>query len=545
LLDGKYEISAERFLGDSRTLFEAAAPDGTLVLIVWFALAADEEPRFENYRRALKRLTRDGHTAVYDVVSRPGAHYVAWRAAGDSRPATADPALVAALAEHGFTPADADIRRSGRRNLIHDLAWAGQVLPGRSDAPARAPRREKPRPLPAWAVSNGLALLLVACAGLLFLAGFLKHNNNRLVAMPDVLTLDISQAARLVSDSGLIPEAFPVPSEQAAGTVIRSGVTPGVRLRPGRTVRLAYAFPPGQARPATVPRLKGLRYPEQVESLLDSAALRTGTVARIHSATPEAIVISQSVEPDSTVGEGSAVNLLVSAGPADRLTFLPDLQGLSVEEARYLASLAGLRSEQVQEDLVPASGAEAGTVLRQSLLPWHEFRQRDAVLRLNVAAGSGAAGAATLLPSLTGLSVGEARDALPDFEIQVLETGTLELPEGIIGQNPPAGSTVQDGVLTLTVNLHPRRIPQLRPVITVRSPEQRSLGYNWYIEPGIGIQRAHVFAITLEGDRILVAGYQVQGGDIVQGEWSTSYPGVVHFELLLNNEPYGGQLLAR
>lgn len=544
MLDGKYEILGERTLGAARTLFEAAAPDGTLVLIDWFTLSADEEQRFEQYRRALKRLTRSGLTGVYDVVSRPGAHYVAWHAPADSKPAAADPALAQALAELGFTPESADIRRSGRHNRIYALAWDGQPLQaGSSSAPAVTLRREKREPLPSWAVTNGLALLLLLLAALLLLAGFQRHN-NRLVAMPDVLTLGIADAAQRVQNSNLIPEAFPVPSDQPVGTVIRTSAAAGVRLRPGRTVRLAYAFPPGQARPATVPRLKGLRYPEQVEALVDSAGLRIGNIAWINTETPEGVVISQAVEPGSTVGEDSTVDILVSSGPADRRTFLPDLRGLPVAEARWLAGLAGLRADQVQQDQIAASGAEPGTVLSQSLPPWHEFRQRDAVLRLAVAAQS-AEQPVPLLPSLVGLSVEQARLVLPEFRIEVQETGTLDLPEGVIAQDPPAGSPLQSGVLTLTVNLHPRRIPVIRPVVTERAPERRLLRYNWYVEPGIGSQTAHVFAVTLEGERILVAGSQVRGGDTVQGEWSTSYPGVIHFELLLNNEPYGGRQLAR
>jgi hypothetical protein len=279
--------------------------------------------------------------------------------------------------------------------------------------------------------------------------------------------------------------------------------------------------------------------------LLDSAALRVGSVSRIHSATPEAIVISQGAAPGATVGEASTVDLLISAGPADRLTFLPDLQGLPLEEARYLAGLAGLRDDQIQVEPVTVTGTEAGTVVLQSLLPWREFRQREAMLRLGVTAPAAAGEAAEKLPSLTGLTLEEAREAAAGFQIRVQEVGTLELPEGVIRQDPAAGSDARTGVLTLTVNLHPKRIPRPLPTLRVHSPQPRSLGYDWYIEPGIGSQVARVYAITLEGERDLVASYQVQGGDLVQGEWETSHPGVIYFELLLNGEPYGGRQLAR
>lgn len=546
LLDGKYEIISERSQGEAQTLFQATAPDGTLVLITWFVLTPEQEARFEPYRRAVKNLARAGHAAVFDVVSRPGAHYVAWYASDASSTSAADMQLRAALAEHGFTPADADIRLIGRRAVIHGLAWEGQELLVEQPQPQPVSRSRKTQraPLPVWLVSNSLALSFVLLSSLLLFSHFRFHDSNRLLVMPDLTALNISEAAQLVANLGLQPEALPVPSERPAGTVIRSDVDAGAQLRPGRIVHLAYAFPPGQARPATVPRLKGLRFPADVEPLLEAAGLRVGHIARINVGTPAGIVISQGAEPDSTVGENSEVHLLVSAGPAERLTFLPDLREQSLEEARYLADLAGLRDDQIEVDTLPASEAAAGSVLAQSLPAGQQFRLRDAVLRLSVAAGQPGQ-QVELLPSLTGLDLAAARRALPGLELEVRTVGTTSLPEGVILQDPPAGSVAPAGAVTLTVNLHPKRIPTPRATVQVRAPRPRLLSYNWFIEPGIGDQTAQVFARTPAGDRILVASRRVRGGDLVAGDWSTTHPGVIHFQLRLNNEPYGEEQLAR
>jgi hypothetical protein len=75
----------------------------------------------------------------------------------------------------------------------------------------------------------------------------------------------------------------------------------------------------------------------------------------------------------------------------------------------------------------------------------------------------------------------------------------------------------------------------------VREPEPRALPYLWFIEPGI--------PQVMAGDRdhargrpLVVARGEVRGGGRVDGEWSTTYPGVVRFDLTLNGEPYGGSL---
>ena len=80
MLDGKYEITSERELGERVTRFGATAPDGTALTISWYELETPaDEHAFEQYRTLLRQLRRRGHAAIFDLVSRPGAHYVAWR----------------------------------------------------------------------------------------------------------------------------------------------------------------------------------------------------------------------------------------------------------------------------------------------------------------------------------------------------------------------------------------------------------------------------------------------------------------------------------
>jgi beta-lactam-binding protein with PASTA domain len=63
-------------------------------------------------------------------------------------------------------------------------------------------------------------------------------------------------AERLVA-SGLRVEGVARASDEPSGTVLGLDPEAGTPLRPGRLVRLAYAVPPGQVAPATVPALLG------------------------------------------------------------------------------------------------------------------------------------------------------------------------------------------------------------------------------------------------------------------------------------------------
>lgn len=543
LLDGKYEILTERALGPGQTLFEATAPDGADVVIHWFDLRPEQETSFERYRRLLRRLRREDRAALHDVVSRPGAHYVAWYPPNGARPTAPDDELLALLREAGFADEQADVRRDGRRAKLYGLAFGDTAAPTVAAPPAApAPATPERAALPAWLLPNALtALFLLATVAVAYL-GFALRANDRLVELPALLGADVNEAGATLRGLGLEFEAAPVSSRLAAGTVVRMDPPPGASLRPGRSVLLSYALPAGQVTPVETPRLTTLRYPEQVSAVLEEVGLRVGRVSRIPSDQPAGLVISQSPAAGESAGRASEVDVLVSAGPRGTVTFVPDLVGLPLEEARYLASLAGLRPDRVSVDEV-ATGGQPGTVIAQSLRPNLPLRLEEAALRLVVARGPAGPPAEQGLPSFVGMPLDQARALATGFRVSVSELSVLALPEGVVDQSPAPGSPVGSGALELVVNLHPVPIPRPAATAEVRRPEPRAVPFAWFVEPGIPSQLARVYAVTLEGEASLVELQEVQGGEWVRGEWRTTYPGPVTFRLTLNGEPYGGELL--
>ncbi|MEX2543406.1 MAG: PASTA domain-containing protein [Trueperaceae bacterium] len=547
LLDGKYEIISERLLGSEQTLFEATAPDGAAVRIVWYEVTPEQEARFEHYRRTLKRLKRSERAAVYDVVSRPGAHYVAWRPPLEARTTTPDRELESMLVAAGFRPENADIRRDQRRPMVYGLAFDGSALPGALTATSGKPVRPAPvRTLepPAWLVTVLVTVLLAVASIVMLRGGMAVRSNDRLVVVPALTGNDINEAARRLHGLGLVVDAVPLASERAAGTVLKSEPAAGSQLRPGRPVRLSYALPPGRVTPTEVPRVVARRYPEEAEQSLAETGLALGQVARIPAEQAEGLVISQSPAAGTVVGERTEIDLLVSAGPSELMTFVPDLTGMPLEEARYLARLAGLRPERIIEDAVPAGRGTAGTVVAQSLRPNQPIAREDAVLRLIVARADRVLGAVTAgLPSFVGLTPDEARELAGDLTLEIEEISDRALPEGVVDQIPSAATAGAEQV-TLVVNVHPVPVPRPDVSARVREPEPRDLQYRWFVEPGIPEQVARIYATTLEGDRILLRVVNVRGGDVVTGTWRTRYPGPVRFGLTLNDQPYGGEQLA-
>jgi len=545
LLDGKYEIHDERALVGGVTAFSATAPDGAPVRVEWLELEPADEAAFERYRRLLKRLTREGRAAIQDVVARPGARYVAWYLAPDAAPTARDPALEALVAEAGFDPAQADVRRIDGVARVVALpfrapATTAAPLPTEGRGAAR-PRRQLPAATPqlrAWALSSAL---LVVGVGLLFV-GFQRRANDRVVVLPEVVGVAYAEAAALLHGLGLRVAPQPIATEaEQAGRVLASDPSAGQTLRPGREVRLAVALPPGQLAPTDVPRLVGLASTDAAAPLLERAGLALGRSVRIHVDAPVGVVLAQSPAAGERVGRGAAVDVVVSLGPRASRTFLPDLVGLDLDDALALATVAGLSLDQIVLERYPSDRAAPDAVLAQSLAPYRDVVASHAILRLIVADAP-----ATLdgdaLPALGGLGEEEARALAAGFAVDVVYVGVSGLPDGVVAQSLAPGARPGDGRLLLTVNAQPLRIPEPRVAVTVRTPTLRELAYLWFIEPGIPNVVAEVTATTLEGERTVVERREVRGGGRVDGTWWTIYPGVVHFDLTLNGEPYGGRL---
>jgi beta-lactam-binding protein with PASTA domain len=563
LLDGKYEVIGQRPLEGGRTLFDAIAPDGTPLRVEWFDLPTGQEAAFERFRRLLRNLKRDDLAAVHDVVSRPGARYVAWLTPEPTCTATNDDAIESVLDQHGFGPEAADIRRAPRKSArLYGLAFDGMSAPAavvqeQAAAPIKPLRTGTTRmvnldQVPVPVLSWGMALVLLLVASVLLFAAFERRVVDQLIVVPDLLGTDVSDAIQALSSLNLTVDVVPLGSTEAAGTVLALEPGAGAELRPNRTVRVSYALPAGQLAQTAVPPLVGLSYPDEVNEALASAGLVLGDVARISAAAPGGIVLAQGVSAGERVGSGAVVDVLVSTGPARDLTFVPRLVGMDVDRATELAIIAGIAPDRILVDTVSSSSGSAGTVLSQSLAPNVTVPRDDAILRLVVQAGTPTA-AAGGVPDLVGMTVAQAESSLTGspgrWRLVVERLASLNLPAGVIVMQSPAPGTqppeqgAGQGDLVVTLNLHPVALTDPGATAIVRQPQARMVDYAWTILPGIGRTTAEVWATSLDGARTLVARPTVTGGEILRGTWRTADPGPITFELLLGGVPYGDPLL--
>ncbi len=565
MLDGKYEIISQRPLGPNSTLFDATAPNGAAVRVAWYSLEAAEEAEFERYRTLLRKLKRGERAAIYDLVSRPGAHYVAWlvppeNCSGDDGE---QEGIAHLLESHGWALEDAHLcadKEDGKEGVkVYGLAFersealnhpAVAVRPQQPHRAQSVTAQEQKRRLTAWSIGTKpwLPGTILALLGMVLLASsFYRPLNREFIVVPNVRGQEVTEALSALQQLGLNTSSSPVSSSESIGQVLSSEPSAGAQLRPGRTVHLRYALPPGQLAPTDVPGLNGLSARE-AEQQLAAAGLALGELSRIHSASPSGEVIAQSWEGQAPIG--SAVDLLVSEGPQGELTFLPDLTGMTLAEANALIRAAGLGPPEIER--VSGTGQRADIVVSQNIIPNQLIAQDAAALRLSVT-GDAAQNAPPLsgtgVPNFTGMTLDAARRLAQREGLRLRdprEISSARLPTGVITQDPPPGTRSAQSV-ALTLNRPPSPVPTPAVAAEVRSGlddrgEPRRIPYSWRIQEGTPEQLAQVTVETLSGEPELIAAQRVRGGERLEGTWQTSEPGPVTFTLTLDGLRYGERL---
>ena len=561
MLDGKYEITSERELGERVTRFGATAPDGTALTISWYELETPaDEHAFEQYRTLLRQLRRRGYAAIFDLVSRPGAHYVAWRLPGDvgALPVMAGPELGAieevlsayerSLGEASiYAPPDAPAQ-------VYALEFAAipnTALPLGQVTPVSVAETKKPH----WAALLAAVWTAVrpwSLAGVLGLLGVLLLSlslsrllQGELVSVPEVQGQNVNAALTELYGAGFQSVAVPLTSPRPAGVVLEVRPEAGTPLRPGRTLSVRYALPAGSA-PEASPNVVG-RSLAQAEADLERAGFLVSELARSYSPVPRGTVIAQSPDAATPAARGGHFALLVSNGPLGELTFLPDLTGLSQEDALGLAEAAGFPRSQVELERTPGNGTPAGTVLAQNIAPYVSVPLEEAQLRLVLAApGGGEPSAENGTPDLTGLDLGTAQRQARALGLSVVteaQVSAPELPTGVVLQRPGPGAPLS-GSVRVTLNRAPLgvSIPEVsvNVVPTAGAGSVRRARYVWQLGGDAGGRRATVTVTLADGTQETVTrGQLVTANERLGGTYLTTATGPLVFTLTLDAQPYG------
>lgn len=193
-------------------------------------------------------------------------------------------------------------------------------------------------------VALGLALGGIVLADQVLLPALIHARPT--LRLPSVVGIPVSQAVEVLTREGfLVQEIRYEPSPTVPeGYVVRQVPYAGAEVRRGRRVYLTVST--GQ-RTVVMPIVVGLPYREAQIQLL-SRGLRLGQILPTYDDTvPAGAVVWQSIPAQQAVSVGTTVDLLISQGPRPSVP-VPDLVGLSLEEAEQVLVRSGLRLGAVQ-----------------------------------------------------------------------------------------------------------------------------------------------------------------------------------------------------
>jgi eukaryotic-like serine/threonine-protein kinase len=195
------------------------------------------------------------------------------------------------------------------------------------------------------------------------------------VRVPEVIGLSEREAERLLAGEDLklskiseqwspdVPRGFITAQDPAAGGVVKRGRRISVIVSLG-------------AQGTSVPVLEGVTA-RQAEIMLEGAGLKLGRYARAYSdQVSKDMVIATDPPGETVVEQETAVDLLVSMGPAPRSFVLPDLEGRDASSAAR-----NLRDEGFSVSLREGGGRQkSGLVAGQEPPAGHRVAPRDSIV---------------------------------------------------------------------------------------------------------------------------------------------------------------------
>ncbi len=320
-----------------------------------------------------------------------------------------------------------------------------QVLPPRPIPPARRPPSYPPdygyRPPPKrrrwlpWLV----ALLFVAAA---IAAGWYLYSriqdelaDSKPVPVPLVVGLLADEAVKQLEKSG-----FTVKIERAAdpkmepGRVSEQIPAASTRLPKGEEVTIVVST---GAPKTTVPALAGLSYEDAVDALT-TAGLKAKRVDKF-SRLPVGTVISQDPKPDTTVVEGSTVEVRVSKGTESAT--VPDV--LNQDEASAKAELAAAGFKVIVTE-APSDTVAEGLVISQNPGA-NTTADKGSTVAIVISTGA----SSVSVPNVLGETEEDARNELEfrGFNVVVTTQDTFDPNEHgkVLDQNPSGGVKAEPG----------------------------------------------------------------------------------------------------
>lgn len=272
--------------------------------------------------------------------------------------------------------------------------------------------------------------------------GFQIGSSNTTV--PEVTGMNEEQATQVLEDAGFSVQVSETPDpEIPEGQAVTTDPSPGSSALTSSTVTLLMSTGPEIV---DLPDVRGKPAAEARDTLLAAGFVVDPVMNEVSSEDiAEGDIVDQSPAAGERVSIGTTVQLTASSGSANRQ--VPDVTGLTVEDARNTLEAAGFVVHVIEVDGVEPSGRVISTQGSGSTRPV------GSTVEIEVSRGN-----QIRMPSVIGMDASEVGNRLRDEgfsgsinEQPVNTTDLLRVGE-VAGQSPSSGSAVsRSGTVTIQV----------------------------------------------------------------------------------------------
>jgi serine/threonine-protein kinase len=307
-------------------------------------------------------------------------------------------------------------------------------------APGYYDYEEPPGGRSVWPWLLALGLIVAGAAGGWFLYMKIQDqlNNNKPIAVPDVILLARPLAVQKIQDAGLTPRVITQPSDTVAKGQV-SGENPGGGSKVGKGSTILLTVSTGKPQ-VLVPNVVGLDATSAVATLAQLGL--NPKITRIYSGSQQDTVTAQQPHADDKVDKGTTVHINVSRGA--KPVQVPDVTQQPFLNAK--SALNGQGFVVTRADI--ASDFPQGTVVSQDPQPGTSVPS-GSTITLSVSKGP----AATQVPDVTGSNQTNAEATITAAGLTpsiIYDPVTDPSQDGIVqSTDPGAGSPAKAGEVVI------------------------------------------------------------------------------------------------
>ncbi|HWR40490.1 MAG TPA: Stk1 family PASTA domain-containing Ser/Thr kinase [Patescibacteria group bacterium] len=274
----------------------------------------------------------------------------------------------------------------------------------------------------------------------------------------------------------------------------------------------------------TVPSVVGKQI-DTARNILLNHNLRVSLSEAYSDKIPAGHVISQQPEADTMVKEQRTIMLVISKG--GEITNIPDLRGLTRQDAELQIKNSGLKLGRVDEQYSP--DAVADNVISQNPRPPAQVSKGTAI---DIVISKGPSPRKLVLPDFQGLMISNVTSQLESLKLKagkITEVANDRAVAGtVVGQNPPAAVEVMEGS---TIDL------------TVAKPSGaagKRVTVHFTVPDGSTRQNVQVVVVDTSGRRVVYEGVHKPGERL---DKTVEGSGQMRVQVLINGSLLQEQLL--